>query len=114
MTPRVLCIFIFKKKDLLSLFSEDILVDHVRAGCIKSCTLVHLFCECEDWKLHVLTWGVTEHLLKLNLLCVHEECVVDVHRTDIRTLTAVDTGVCDVCEADHLEHEVRREDSRLD
>lgn len=48
MTPRVLCIFIFKKKDLLSLFSEDVLVDHVRAGCIKSCTLVHLFCECED------------------------------------------------------------------
>lgn len=100
MTPRVLCIFIFKKKDLLSLFSEDVLVDHVRAGCIKSCTLVHLFCECEDWEVHVLSWDVSEHLFELDLLCVHEECVRDFHWTEFLTLTAVDTGVCDVCEAD--------------
>ena len=55
---------------------------------------------------------MAEHLLKLDLLGVHEEGVRDVHRTKFGTLTAVDTRVCDVCEADHLEHEVRRDNSR--
>ncbi len=36
---------------------------------------------------------------------MHEECISDIHCTEFFTLTAVDTGVRDVCEPDQMEHE---------
>ena len=74
--------------------------------------LFHLLSIGEDRHRHVVTRLVTEHLLQLNLLGVHVERVRNVHRTKLSTLTTVDTGVSNVGKADHLEHEVRRNNSR--
>ena len=36
---------------------------------------------------------------------MHEECIGDVHGTELFTLTTVDTGVRNVCKSDQMEHE---------
>ncbi len=68
---------------------EDVLEDHVAAGVAEPGTLFLLLDECKEREAHVHARHMAEHLLELDLLCMHEECVGDLGRTEFLALPAV-------------------------
>jgi hypothetical protein len=88
---------------------EDILVDHVAAGVVEAAALCLLLDISHGREFHGDAGHMAEHLLKFNLLCMHEQCIRDLSRAEFLTLAAVDAGVCNVGKPDEVEHEVRRE-----
>ena len=86
---------------------EHILVDQVAASVMEPAALDLLFCIGHEREFHTDTGDVTEHLLEFDLLGMHEHRIRDFRRTEFLALATVDTGICDVSEADEVEHEVR-------
>lgn len=89
------------------LLLEDVVVDHIGAGCIQPGPFCFLFGECMDRGFHVDSRSVVEHLLDLNLLGVHEQGIRDLHRAEFLALTTVDTRIRHVGKPDQVEHETR-------
>jgi hypothetical protein len=101
-----------KKAKKLKLFGnrvEHVLVDHVAAGIVQPCTFLFFLDHCHKREFHTDTGHVTEHLLELDLLGVHEERVGDFCRAEFLALAAVHAGVRDMGEPYEVEHEVGRE-----
>ena len=73
------------------IFSLEDIEDLVAPGSGEPGTLILLLDECEEWQLHIHAWDMSEHLLELGLLGMHEECVGDIHCTQLLALAAVDT-----------------------
>ena len=56
---------------------EHVLEDHVAAGVVQPCTLFLLLEKRKEREAHVDARHMAKHLLELDLLGVHEECVRD-------------------------------------
>ena len=87
---------------------EDILVDHVASGVVEPGTFFRFLNICHQWQFHVDTRNMPEHLLKFDLLGMHEKRVGDLSRADLLALAAVHAGVRDVGVPDKVEHEIGR------
>ena len=88
---------------------EHVVVDHVAAGIMQPCTLLFLLNHGKEREFHVNAGHMAEHLLKFDLLGVHEERVGDFCRTEFFALAAVHAGVRDMGKPDEVEHEIGRE-----
>src|SRR5208283_2223227 len=98
-----------EKKLFLRHRAEHVLVDHVAAGVSEPGPLFFLFDKRHERQFHVDTRDMAEHLLELDLLCVHEECIWDLCRAEFLALAAVHAGVRNVGKPDQVEHEAWRD-----
>src|SRR5208337_4126191 len=98
-----------EKKLVLWHRAVHVLVDNIAAGVSEPGPLVFLSDKRHERQFHVDTRDMAEHLLELDLLGVHEECIWDLCRAEFLALAAVHAGVRNVGEPDQVEHEAWRD-----